>query len=275
MRLTTLSVALVLLTAAGLKLYGLTEISPAASPLLNDARVRLAVIVWELVLGVWLIGNSQSAIAWLAALATFAGFTLVSFSLALQGVSSCGCLGVVKANPWWMSALDVVVVAALLRCRPRRTDFHAFLRLRHGRAVVLPATCAGSFVVLLGVWVASRYGTVEAAVAHLRGERVFAREPKLVFGRAPAGTAQERVVEIVNYSAAPVRVLGGTHGCGYDILLDCPGEVPAGGVRRFRVRVSVPQRAGPYRYGAAFWVKDGGEDVLPIVVEAAGESAGQ
>ncbi|QJW99451.1 COG1361 family protein [Frigoriglobus tundricola] len=265
-------ISCLLLTTAALKVYGLSITSPVQSTLWTDGRVRFAVILWEAFLGLWLLTGIRSAWSWVATVVTFIGFTAVSGTLGVQGVSSCGCLGAVKASPLVMFAVDLLVLGLLLFRRPAFADLADVKHIRLTWSVVLPSACAALLLaVAWGVQLAC-HGSVEAAVAHARDELVFARQSGLDFGPAAPNSTHEGVIEIVNLSAAPVRVFGGSTGCGYYALGDCPGEIPAGGVGRFRIKMSVPERAGPYRYDVTFWVSGYRDSTYPVPVVLTGSS---
>lgn len=274
-RAITTAVALLLLTTAALKVYGLSATSPVNSSLWSDGRVRLATILWEMTLGLWLLSGVRPTAAWLAAVSTFLGFAAVSATLGVSGAPSCGCLGAVKANPWWMFGVDVAVLALLLYRRPALADLWGVRDVRWGQSVLLPASCAAALFLVAGGVALARHGSVEAAVAHARDELVVARHQAFDFGAAPPNTVHEGVVEIVNYSVRPVRVFGGSTGCGYDMLADCPADIPAGGVVPLRVRVIVPARPGEYRFAATFWVSGYTDSTHPISVVLSGRSTGE
>src|SRR5947207_6620294 len=80
-----------LLTAAGLKLYGLNVTALPRVGWFSTPRVQVAVVAWELVLGFWLLSGSYRAGAWLAAIGTFLIFAGVSGYFGWTGVASCGC----------------------------------------------------------------------------------------------------------------------------------------------------------------------------------------
>jgi hypothetical protein len=77
---------LILLAAAGLKLYGLQFQPFAQHGLLLQASVQIAIVEWEIVLGLWLLSGFARAGAWFAAIFTFLSFAAVSLRLAVIGV---------------------------------------------------------------------------------------------------------------------------------------------------------------------------------------------
>lgn len=105
---TRLLVAGVLLTAAALK----WTIS--------------ALVVVEIVLGLWLLSGWQWRVARWFAIAWTIALCGVALYKADSGATSCDCFGRVQVNPWLTFALDVSMVAALLLCT---TDHHTSLRI--------------------------------------------------------------------------------------------------------------------------------------------------
>jgi hypothetical protein len=73
-------------------------------------------ILWEFFLAVWLLIGSSLRTAWLATIATFGVFLFASATLAVQGITNCGCLGDVPMNPWTMVVIDATIVALALPC---------------------------------------------------------------------------------------------------------------------------------------------------------------
>ena len=86
-------IGLLLIVAAGLKLYGLGVSAMASVGWFAQPWIQLAAAEWELVLGLWLISSAYPKASWFAAIGTFLAFAGVSASLGINGVASCGCLG--------------------------------------------------------------------------------------------------------------------------------------------------------------------------------------
>ena len=95
---------LVLLAAAGLKLYGLNVTALPRVGWFATPQVQLVTAEWELVLGLWLLSGAFQAGAWLAAAGTFAVFAGVSSYFGWTGVASCGCFGAIAPAPGRRSA---------------------------------------------------------------------------------------------------------------------------------------------------------------------------
>lgn len=105
---------LLLLTAAGLKAYD----PLAQDSFLGSPRLHIAAIETETLLGLWLLSGWSVRASWVSALGLFSLLAGVSLWLALEGQSSCGCLGRVQVSPWAMFALDLAALMALAIWRP-------------------------------------------------------------------------------------------------------------------------------------------------------------
>ena len=101
-----LFLALLLLTAAGLKAHQLAT-GPLLGPGLLESRWFLvAVVEFELFFGLWLISGLFSFATWCAAIACFASFACIATWKMLSGESSCGCFCRVQVSPWYSAALE-------------------------------------------------------------------------------------------------------------------------------------------------------------------------
>ena len=117
--LVRLVVALLLLTAAALKGYDLASGPVVGSGLLESRWLLIGVVEMEILFGLWLLANIWPKLTWTVALVCFSLFTCVSLYKALSGYATCGCFGRVPVNPWYTTTLDLGIVLALLRWRPR------------------------------------------------------------------------------------------------------------------------------------------------------------
>src|ERR1043165_5964886 len=95
--------AIVLLSAAGLKIFGFGADPVARVGVFSSPAFQVFLIIFEIGLGIWLVSGTQGEAAWVAGLATFAAFAVISFYQGMVGQSSCGCLGNrIRINPWIM-----------------------------------------------------------------------------------------------------------------------------------------------------------------------------
>ncbi|MSQ95253.1 MAG: hypothetical protein EXR98_11950 [Gemmataceae bacterium] len=88
-----------LLAAAALKTWGLGVDPVGQMGLFSTPEVQMAVILFEVFLGLWLWSGMNPIGSWLAALATFTGFFGISLYLGLIGQTSYGCFGRVQTSP--------------------------------------------------------------------------------------------------------------------------------------------------------------------------------
>ncbi len=249
---------LLLITAAGLKLYGLGVSAVPQVGWFAQSWVQLATAGWELGLGAWLLSGVAVRWSWLTALLTFAVFSAVSAYLGWIGVASCGCFGTIQASPWWAFGVDVAALAALVVSYP---DSRAVggapndAEWSHGFAGVLVGACL-IFAVLSGIttWV---YGSPTVALARLRGEPYHV--PGYVdFGTARTGTSIEREIPIANLTDRPMRLVGGTSDCSCMTLSHFPVTIGPGETAVVPVRLKVPgSAAGAFTRWVEVWADDG------------------
>jgi hypothetical protein len=116
----------------------------APSARILDSRwFAIALVEFEVVLGLWLLSGAYARLAWWAALVCFLGFAAFSLASALMGNRSCGCFGNVEVSPWLSLAIDVAAVGALLCYRPSSLLASAPSSSAHGLLLVSIALCAG------------------------------------------------------------------------------------------------------------------------------------
>lgn len=230
-----------LVAAAGLKLYGLGVSAVPRVGWFSQPWVQLAAAEWELVLGAWLLSGVAPRLSWVAALVTFAAFAAVSGYLGWVGVASCGCFGAVEASPWWAFGVDVAAVALPVASRPpaRSAPVPGFFRTAGTWAGAVGVTCG-----LLAAAGSLLFGSVEAAVARLRGETVTVSPTDIDFGAGKPGERFEATATVANYTGEPVRLIGGTTDCACATVDDFPLTVPPGGKADVRVRLTVIGESG-------------------------------
>jgi hypothetical protein len=109
---------LLLLAAAGLKTHQL-----ATQPTLDTSFLasRSFLIFWiqvEIILGLWLCSGLALRLGYVAAIACFTLFSIVTFWKAVRGDTTCGCFGVIEVNPWYTLILDLSALASAIVFRP-------------------------------------------------------------------------------------------------------------------------------------------------------------
>jgi hypothetical protein len=180
----------------------------------------------------------------------------ISLYLGAIGQASCGCFGAVRASPWHAFAVDMTALVLLGMARP---DFHILrgLTRRQWRTAMLRGLSAAVVVVALGggiIGLASlSFGSVDAALARLRGERISIRPSIVDVGAGQPGDTLEAVVEVVNRTDRPVNLLGGTSDCSCVTTRDLPVALEPGEARSVSVQVRLTGNAGFFNRKAFFW----------------------
>jgi len=224
----------VLLVAAALKLVG-WNVSPFAQyGWLLSPTVQSLAVIWEVLLGVWLLSRKSPFLSWLAAVVTFAGFAVVSGYLGVIGQASCGCFGVIHASPWAAFAVDLTALCALALGRPPLAKTAEVVR-----AVKWAGGLAGVFAVL-AVGGVLTFGSLDAAVARLRGQPLTVSPTTIDFGNGKPGELLSAPLTVRNFSSEPVRLIGGTSDCSCITTTDMPVTVPPGASATIEVKFKVP-----------------------------------
>jgi hypothetical protein len=259
-----------------LKVWGLGVDPVGRAGLLATPEAQLAIIEFEFAMGIWLLSGKNAPAAWLAAVLTFAIFAGVSLYLGLIGETSCGCAGrLVTMSPWVAFGIDLVVLGLLglgwrhltWRAEPREGPVAT-------REVTLAASLAPVAMAITGVAILSaimlalayaNFGSVPAAVAHFRGERVTAQRFVEVEPGSP-GDSRRATVTITNWTDKPIRLIGGTSDCACTVLEDLPITIPEGGRRDVSVSIALTGKPGIYTRKAGFLIEDEGLRQLTFVL---------
>lgn len=110
--------ALVLLTAAFLKGYELATEELPENNLFTSRWFWAALVLFELGLGIWLLGGLHvRATRWLL-LFTFLVFFETALYLAVAGYGTCHCLGRTVLSPWAAALFDAGAVVAIVLWQP-------------------------------------------------------------------------------------------------------------------------------------------------------------
>ena len=206
-------IGLLLLTAAILKFTASGAQPVRSSDFLASAPAQMALIVLEITLGVWLLSGRRPMGSWFISLIVFSVFAVVTFRQGWIGQASCGCLGKVVVNPWYTFALDLGVLGLLLVGRPNLRPLREckWIDLRQSvQTAAVGIAGVGLFLGLLVGMAQWRFGSVEAALANIRGERVSIRPGVLDLGDVAPSEAREVEIEVANWTDHEIRVIGGT-----------------------------------------------------------------
>lgn len=255
-RLILSGLGLVLLAAAGLKLYGLNVAPYAQYGRLLTPTVQFLAVEWEIVLGIWLLTGRKPLAAWCAVLLTFFSFAGVSLHLGVIGQASCGCFGSLRTSPWHAFAVDVTALALVGHARP---DFRVLreLNLAQWLATILRGVGLVGFMLALGAgtigltWMI--FGSADAALAWLRGERVSIQPRMVDVGEGRPGQTMEAVVQVVNRTNQPVRLLGGNSDCSCVATRDLPVTLAPGETRQISIQIHLPEQTGFFKRKAFLW----------------------
>lgn len=255
-RINRLILGAVLFLAACLKIYGLNVSAVPQIGWLSRPLLQIAVAEWEIVLGLWLISGSSTLRSWLIATITFVIFAIISGYYGWIGVASCGCFGAIRASPWYAFAIDIFALFLLAINRPRTLD--SMRQEWRGSVGAGLKWVAGVIVILAGmtlgaVWYA---GSVEATLAHFRGESLSVNHPYIDFGAGQPGQYLEENVIIHNWTDQSVRLIGGTSDCSCTSLIDLPITVKPLETEAVRVRLRVPMSSSGRLTRTAFVLTD-------------------
>ena len=140
-------IAVVLLVAAGLKLYQLSTAPLPGTGFMANRWVNLLESDCEIVLALWLLSGWRRKIVWILAMASFVMFIGLTAPKYFAGAASCGCFGAMKVPPLVTLTLDASIVLLLVFLRPHP---HAPPPSNHMRLVV-GAIVAGMIVVATAI----------------------------------------------------------------------------------------------------------------------------
>lgn len=107
------AVGAVLLFSAVAKGWYLTLSGMPKGHFLEGEGYYTLLVVSEFAFGLWLFSMLYAQVSRMLAIGVFAIFLEVALWQAFNGVKSCGCLGEITVNPWWMVLVDTAVLSAL------------------------------------------------------------------------------------------------------------------------------------------------------------------
>lgn len=73
----------------------------------------------EILLGLWLLVGFRPVLGRVAAMGCFTLFVAMNVRQIREGSESCGCLGQIEVDPWYVLAFDLAALAALWSWQPR------------------------------------------------------------------------------------------------------------------------------------------------------------
>ncbi len=179
--------ALLLFIAAALKALYPSTTSHQGILGLPSHSLSSALIVFEFVLGSWLLTGWQRVSLWLATTVCFSVFAPIALGSGLRGSTSCGCFGRVAVSPWWTVAIDVAALVALTIWVPLPPRGHEHPPDSPSRPPTLRSLRITSLLLMilgvsLGAFVSPEL--FKAANRLIGSRKVVVLEPELWEGRA-------------------------------------------------------------------------------------------
>lgn len=235
---------LLLLSAAGLKIYGWSVSTVPSVGWFSTPGVQAVAVGWEVLLSVWLLSGLVPIGSWLAAIVTFVLLAGISGYLGWIGQADCGCFGVIEASPWLAFAVDLTALLLLLSVGPSVPDRAREDRKAEWQANGVIACFALGVVVMvaammgMGAWV---YGSPAAAWARLQGESLSVSPEYVPCGSGKPGEKLEGTVRVTNWTDDPVLIYGGTSDCSCVATTGLPITIPPNGTQAIPLRLRVPQ----------------------------------
>jgi hypothetical protein len=250
-----------LLTAAGLKILGLTIDPWSQESLIWSPRLQVAAIEVEVILGIWLLIRWSLRAAWFLSLLFFAMMATVSMLLALEGQSSCGCLGHITVHPWLTFFLDLGAVVLLLFCRPEFTDRPRF-RIRAWSLLKTVAGAVPFISVIAGTYFASSDKNLASILAQLRGESITV-EPAITYvGEGLPGDLRNFTIEITNHAGQSIHCIGGSTSCSCIATKDLPVKLRPGETRPIQVAMRFRGGTGRFQHHFVLYTDDDKQTVV-------------
>lgn len=237
---------------------GSGEIMRTALPFVSP-RIYSAGVLFEAVLGLWLITGIAPAWSWITSIGFFCLLGYMSFQLGWFGQTSCGCLGKVAVNPWWAFGIDCVAVLALLRFRPSKIADG----IKRGIPTIVGASAILAVVFGTLVW---WYGSTGSAIAHIHGELISISPEVSDIGAGKRGEFADLTLTLTNYGDGTIRIVGGTSSCSCVTTDDLPLEIPPSENRSINVRVRYTGTAGLFRRRFVLYADTDRLKVVPLTV---------
>lgn len=207
---------LLLLAAASLKAAGWVLEPFATPPLFTAPWMRLLVLDFEVILGLWLLTGFCRQASWIVVTLTFLCFSAVSAYSGWVGQASCGCFGSFTVPPWHTFTFDLAVVGILLFYRPRHIgsprDSLALPVSPLPSAVwgIAGAVCIGGLVV------GSTYlmfGSFSEALTYFRGEALTLSPSPVDLGEVRAADSRRVYVQATNRTDRAIQLIGAKFTC--------------------------------------------------------------
>jgi hypothetical protein len=199
--------SIVLLTAAGLKVYGLATESYPHNAWLASRPLQISTVLVEVALAIGLVTSPRGRTAWAAALGFFAIVAGVSLYTAIRDLPCC-CIGNWHLPSWFMFGIDTAAILALSCCQPfgseRLQGFSDWFDIKPS-LIAVGAGGALMVIVFLAMTVSG-----SRAARHQFGlipNGLLAPTSKTIdFGRVPQRGQRQATFELTNSSRERVEV---------------------------------------------------------------------
>lgn len=263
-RLASLAIAGLLFISAGMKA---TAEVPAPAPFgLPALGTSIATLIFELLLGVWLVSGRSPGAAWVASFVTFVGFTALSLVNAWNRVECCGCFGDAEIPAWWIVRLDVAVLIVLGLAKPSVTWRVGLLGVATLILLSLVSTTG------VAAWLSSSTGSADIGWASLRGRSVVSETLMLDFGERPGGAFSTTDMTVINRGQQSMTLLGMKTDCSMSTASDFPMTLAPGESAVIRAALKFPADPGHTTRLGMIYVDAPGHP--PITFRLCGRSAG-
>lgn len=184
------------------------------------------------------------------------------------GQASCGCFGQFQLNPWIAFAGDLTILALLYRYRPDRAAIVESLRplrthlwdavtIAGGVAVIAIFLCS------VAVW---GFGSVDAAMAYLRGDLISVDPGIVELGEGSAGAIRKAEVCLTNRMDRPVTLIGGTSDCSCIVINNLPATLQPGESVNMEIVMLYPTSSGRFMRSAEFYAEADRWIRIPIAI---------
>jgi len=252
-RLVRILIGGLLLTAAGLKVHGLSLGPLAQGTILASPRLQLVTIEVEIIMGLWLLSGWSARAAWVAALGFFSILASASLYLALVGQGSCGCMGHIEVHPWITFTLDVAIIGLLAVNRPTSTNING---VYWRRQFLLPAGGAGALLSVFAAVCLLVFDHPMTALQRLRGESITLEPNVADLGSGQLGESRVFHLQVTNLSDRPVCIVGGTSDCACVATESLPITLAKLETQPIEVRVAFHGSPGQFQHTFLLYTDD-------------------
>jgi hypothetical protein len=129
--------------------------------------------------------------------------------------------------------------------------------------------CTNIGLALVAAWGSWHFGSVSAALARLRGDRLLVDAYSKSFGSVVAGRLETVEFSLWNTASRPVTVLGARSSCTCAAADDLPMVVPSGGRRSIRIIVGRNPQPGAVSEHVTLFTDEPSQPQLALRVEGA------